>query len=143
MNHLLPFIHDNLFLVIPFIIVLIAYLTLEMRHRDASNFTLSAQLTVLKMNQKNCQILDLRSPEAFQQGHIVNAKPYDAAAINALPQHLQKHKSNPIVLICQAGTKAQQAAALLKKQKFEQVFVLENGMNGWKKAGMPTVSGSK
>ncbi len=142
MDHLMPFIHDNLLLVIAFVVALIAYLTLEMRNRDASNISLSPQLAVMKMNQKNCQVIDLRDKEAFEQGHIVKAKQYDAA-LKDLPSSLQKHTANPILLVCNAGIKAKQAALLLKKQKFEQVFVLAGGLNAWKKENMPVVTGSK
>jgi rhodanese-related sulfurtransferase len=142
MDHLIPFIHDNLLLVIPFLVILTVYLAMEMRHRDAANISLSPQLTVLKMNQKNCQIIDIRDKESFQKAHIVNAKPYDAP-LKDFADSLQKHKANPIVVICNTGVRAKEAALLLKKQKFEHVFVLAGGMTAWKKENMPVVSGKK
>ena len=143
MDHLIPFIHDNALLVGAFVIILVVYMALEMRAKDAAGFALSSQAATLKMNQKKAKIIDIRPKEAFDAGHIAGAKNHPSDDFAALAETLKKHTDNPVVMICQKGIRANTAAQFLKKQKFTQVFVLKGGMDTWAKDNLPTVKGNK
>ena len=52
---------------------------------------------------------------------------------------LESHRDRPIVVHCQAGTRASIAASLLARQGFTDVTVFSGGVDGWKKAGLPLV----
>ncbi len=52
------------------------------------------------------------------------------------------HANAPLVLICQAGTRARMTAALLEPCQ-RRLTVLEGGTNAWLQAGLPVVASVK
>ncbi|WP_133408244.1 rhodanese-like domain-containing protein [Parashewanella tropica] len=100
------------------------------------------ELTQL-INRENAKVVDVRSKDEFKKGHIVNAMNVPLAQIkNNQATSLEKHKSSPIILVCNAGMTSSQAAQLLVAQGFENVHNLKGGMGEWTTANMP-VSKSK
>lgn len=95
------------------------------------------------INREDAKVVDVRSKEEFKKGHIVNAINVPLAQIkNNQATALEKHKSSPIILACNAGMTSSQAAQLLVAQGFENVHNLKGGMGEWKAANLP-VSKSK
>lgn len=88
-------------------------------------------------------VIDLRNPEAYSRGHIVNAKniPYDE--FEAKKDTVSKFKDRPIVAVCDAGQTSAKAVNSLRKSGFESVYGLKGGMNAWSQAGLPVVTGKK
>ncbi|MFQ6372343.1 rhodanese-like domain-containing protein [Shewanella sp. YIC-542] len=101
------------------------------------------QEATLLMNKQDAQIIDVRSKDDFRRGHIVNAVNIPMAEIkNNSNTNLEKYKAKPIILVCSAGMTSAQAAELLVKKGYEQVFNLKGGMGEWQTANLP-VSKSK
>lgn len=97
------------------------------------------ELTML-VNRQNATVVDIRSEDDFKKGHITGAKPMAAAEIQqGTVKGLEKLKSNPIIVVCQAGVTAQKAASALLKQGCSTVCVLKGGMNSWTGASLPVV----
>ncbi|MFC3032004.1 rhodanese-like domain-containing protein [Pseudoalteromonas fenneropenaei] len=96
------------------------------------------QLTLL-VNRQDGQVVDIRSQKEFNQGHIAGAihLAADKAKQGDLST-LEKFKSAPIILVCNAGITANGIAEVCHKAGFEQVFVLSGGMGAWQSAGLPT-----
>jgi rhodanese-related sulfurtransferase len=91
----------------------------------------SPLLAVAKMNNNDTLVVDVREPEEFLKGHIENAI---NTPLGNLPTHLSKletHKSKPVLIACQNGTRSASAAKQLTKAGFEQVFVITGGMQAW------------
>lgn len=83
------------------------------------------------------QLIDVRSPSEFASGHIPGAINIPMDQIEARLRDLSP--SGPLVLICQAGTRARITAALLEPCQL-QVAVLDGGTNAWIQAGFPVVA---
>ncbi|MBM7074097.1 rhodanese-like domain-containing protein [Shewanella sp. OPT22] len=100
------------------------------------------ELTTL-VNRENAKVIDVRSKDDFRKGHIVDAlhAPMSDIKNNQIPT-LEKLKSTPIIIVCNAGITSSQAAQLLVAQGFENVHNLKGGMGDWKSANLP-VSKSK
>ena len=49
-------------------------------------------------------------------------------------------RDRPIITTCGGGGQASLAAKVLKDMGFTNVSILEGGTNGWKQAGLPTVT---
>ena len=97
------------------------------------------ELTML-VNRQNATVVDIRSEDDFKKGHITGAKHIAAAEIQqGAVKGLEKLKSNPIIVVCQAGVTAQKAASSLLKQGCTTVSVLKGGMNSWTGASLPVV----
>lgn len=97
------------------------------------------ELTIL-VNRQNAKIVDVRGKEEFRKGHIVDALNVTLADIkNNQITSLEKHKTNPIILVCKTGMTSSQAAQLLVKEGFEHVHNLKGGMDDWQTANLPVV----
>lgn len=94
----------------------------------------------LQVNRQNAILVDIRNEADFNKGHITGARNVQMAAIEKQQlAGLEKHKAEPIIVICQAGVTAQKAASSLLKQGFNSVSVLQGGMGSWSSANLPVV----
>lgn len=92
---------------------------------------------VHRINREKAVVVDVREPEEFSTGHIVNAKNLPLAALeDSLPQAV-KNKALPVVLVCASGPRAVRAEAIAKKLGYDKAQALAGGMKGWVAAGLP------
>ncbi|MGO9438832.1 MAG: rhodanese-like domain-containing protein [Terracidiphilus sp.] len=82
------------------------------------------------------QLVDVRSPTEFASGHLPGAINIPLEQIELRTADL--HTPAPVVLVCQAGTRARLAQALLTDTG-RPLLVLEGGTDAWLKAGYPVV----
>ncbi len=80
-------------------------------------------------------ILDVRTPEEWQSGHIPEAHHVELIHLETVCQQLPHDQS--IALVCRSGIRASLAASLLKKHGFPLVINIRGGMQAWKQAGLP------
>lgn len=82
-----------------------------------------------------CQIIDVREPVEFAEEHITGTKLIPLGDLGHRSSEIDKTK--PIVVMCRAGTRGQQALTKLQAQGFSDVRNLEGGILAWKAAGLP------
>lgn len=138
MHNLIPFIHENWYLVLLLIILILAYLVVEFRDRNHGVSGISPQKAILIANREKARYVDVRSKEAFDAGHIVDATNAPAGELVLNPVDLKKWQKHPVIVVCEKGISAKPAAAKLKKQGLD-VYVLEGGLTAWRKDQMPVV----
>ena len=95
-----------------------------------------AQLTRL-MNRENAVVIDVRSQEEFNKGHILNAHNIPEGELQSRQKELEKLRKNPIVPCCDSGVTALKVARSLKATGYEKIFVLKGGVHAWQGAGLP------
>lgn len=94
----------------------------------------------LLINKEEGVVLDLRSDDEFKEGHIIDSVhlvPNDVKTGNI--HSIDKYKEKPVILADTNGMTATSTASLLTKQGFTKVFVLKEGITGWKAASLPLV----
>ncbi|WP_245833621.1 rhodanese-like domain-containing protein [Nonlabens spongiae] len=82
--------------------------------------------------QENVQIVDVRTPEEFEEGTIgkaVNIDFFDKE--NFKSEFLKFDKTKPIYIFCRSGNRSQKAAHRLVDMGFENVIDLEGGYLNW------------
>jgi len=85
------------------------------------------------------QLVDVRSPSEFASGHIPGAVNIPMDQIESRIPDLCKDV--PLVLVCQAGTRARMTADLLADRcSDKEIAVLEGGTDAWIKNGRPLVA---
>ncbi len=127
-------------LTMAFAIVLLLLIIIEfIRLKRGTNQVSPAELTTL-INRQNAVVVDLRAPEAYTGGHIVEAVSLPSKDVEEKYKKLEKFKSTPIVLVCATGLESQKAASILIKHGFN-VFILAGGIRAWQTAEMPLVKG--
>jgi len=137
MSQLAEFVGNHPFLVVLFMAVL--FLFLRSLYQDQSKAYKNVnvdQLTRL-VNQQNAQLIDVRSKEEFNQGHIVNAINMPLADIAEGKVKLDKLKKKPVVVYCQVGKTSLAASQNLSQAGLEQVFNLQGGLNAWISEKLP------
>ena len=88
-------------------------------------------------SNRDLRLLDVRTPGEFQSGHITGSVnvPLDQVIPNA--RKIASQASGRVVVICQAGQRATQAADKLSAAGIDDLAVLDDGMNAWMAAGAP------
>ena len=133
MEHLPEFIINHWMMSAAFIVVLLLVIMNEMKMQLASGQSLEPYQVVNLMNRNNAIIVDIRTPEQFKAGHILNAINIKTDDIKSLIKYKQKE----VVIVCDSGAQAGSFSASLKKDGFDKVSILRGGVQAWQKAEMP------
>lgn len=96
---------------------------------------------MIEANKENPQfiIIDLRSKNEFDDGHIEGAKLvhyYDTKFKRIISQLDRDAK---ILLYCQKGRQSPLALRAMEKLRFSDMYILDGGFDEWVNAGLPTV----
>ena len=85
------------------------------------------------------QILDVRTPQEYADGHIDGAKNIDIQSDN-FPQIAEKElsKDSAILVYCRSGRRSMAAAEQLAKLGYK-VVNLKGGILEWQEAGLPVI----
>lgn len=89
------------------------------------------------INHKNALVLDVREDSEYKAGHVLNATHIPLGKLGERIGELEKHKEQPIVVVCRSGNRSCAACALLGKQGFTQAYNLAGGVMAWQKANLP------
>lgn len=114
----------------------------ELRRKSNGLTNVDPQAAV-KLINADAAVLDLRSPDAFAKGHIVNARNIPFDELSANEDKIDKLKSKPILAVCDAGMSASRAVDNLRKSGIENVYGLKGGIAAWTEASLPLVTAKK
>ena len=137
MSQLAEFTGNHPFLVMLFLIAAFLFFWTVLKEQSSQLKTISTDQLTRLVNQQNAVLVDTRSAEQFQAGHIVNAANIPANEIDQAPKKLPKGKKRPVVVYCQVGRTSMKACQQLEKQGFEQIFNLKGGLNAWVNDKLP------
>lgn len=85
----------------------------------------------------DANILDVRTPEEFEKGHIKNALNYDWNGSSFEQQIATLDKSKPVFVYCLSGGRSAMAAEVMRDRGFKQVYEMKGGFMKWRTAGLP------
>ena len=80
-------------------------------------------------------IIDVRTQEEYEKGHLSNAKLIDFFADDFEKKIKALDKKLPYLIHCQSGGRSMKAFKLMKTLGFEKVFHLDGGILAWKSSG--------
>ena len=107
--------------------------------KDVSNDEFAALIA----SKEGALLLDVRTPEEWNDGHLEGAAHADywgdeaafEAAMNAIP------RDRPVLVYCEGGGRSGLTAKELIEAGHQEVYNLEDGISGWKGQGLPVVTG--
>ena len=99
--------------------------------------TLSPLLAVSKMNNDDTVVIDVREAAEFSKGHINSAINTPLENFDKHIEQLKKHMHNPLIVVCQTGTRSTPACKKLAAAGFDKVFSMTGGMQSWKENNYP------
>lgn len=84
-------------------------------------------------------LLDVREPAEWEEFHVPGSTLIPLGELAGRVSELPSDQE--IVVVCRSGNRSQEGRDILQKAGFKQVSSMANGVNEWKAAGHPTVSG--
>jgi rhodanese-related sulfurtransferase len=134
--NVLKFVTDNMYLV-GIAVVSGAMLLWPVVRRGAGAGGMSPPQATLLINREDALVIDVREPAEFGKGHIINSRNVPMSQFEARAADLERYKKKPVIVTCEQGNRAGNAASMLRKRGFERVFTLLGGVSGWQQAGLP------
>lgn len=90
-----------------------------------------------KMQDENVVVLDVRTPEEFNQGHIKGAVHIDHYADDFQQQIDALDRETTYVVYCRSGGRSGRSVDMMQKMNFAKVYNLDGGIIAWKKEDKP------
>ena len=98
------------------------------------------QVTVQDLHREidHVQVVDVRQPGEFEQGHIAQASSKPLPKLTASLDGLDRQA--PVAVHCKSGYRSAIAASLLQRAGFAQVMNVIGGIDAWTACSLPVVS---
>lgn len=129
----MEFLTENILLILCFVGsgILLAFPSLA----KGKNAGLSPAEVVIKVNDKNAQLVDVRTAKEFATGNLAGSINIPTEDLVAKLGTLDKNR--PVILISQNGRRTTQALKDIKGKGFSEVYTLEGGIVAWQAAKLP------
>ncbi|MGM3192911.1 rhodanese-like domain-containing protein [Dickeya dadantii subsp. dieffenbachiae] len=142
MQEIMPFISRHPILSVAWIALLVAVIVLTVKSKLSKVKEVARGEAIQLINKEDAVVVDTRNRDDYRRGHI-------AGAINLLPNdikngslsELEKHKAQPVIVVCANGMASREPAESLFKAGFERVVILKDGLAGWSGENLPLVRG--
>ncbi len=95
----------------------------------------SSEFEELLKRRQDVVVIDVRSPGEFQSVHIEGSYNIPIGEIKGSISKIASKISGPVVLICQAGIRSEQAAEILNAAGVQDIRILEGGIGAWRSFG--------
>ena len=141
MQQLLDFIAHHPYLAGAAVVAAVLVVVFEVRERLQAFAALSAQQVVRLMNQ-GALVIDLRSKELYDAGHIVDARNVPVRELESQADSLKKWRDKNVITYCDSGADGASAARTLMKLGFTKVSNLQGGLSAWLKDNLPVSKSS-
>ena len=83
----------------------------------------------------NVQLIDVRTPEEYNEGHIESALNINFYDDNFEELIEQVDKSKPVAVYCGKGGRSAKCASFMKNAGFTKIYDLNGGITEWKFKG--------
>jgi len=90
---------------------------------------------IFEMVDSKAQLIDVRTPEEFNEGYIKNAVNINFFDDDFLEQMSKFNKDEAIYIYCRSGGRSGSASAKLEEAGFTKVYDLDGGILQWNEEG--------
>lgn len=88
-----------------------------------------------RIAQGGVEVIDVRDPHEWIDGHVPSARLIPLAQLRQDPRAAHLHDG--LIFVCAAGVRSETAARLAAQLGFKEVYNLTGGTRAWVKAGLP------
>lgn len=104
---------------------------------DQNEVVVVVQNDVFEIVEESAQLIDVRTPEEYNEGYIKNAININFFDDDFMEQMSKLNKDEVLYIYCRSGGRSGKASEKLKEAGFTKVYDLGDGMNGWIEEGKP------
>lgn len=84
-----------------------------------------------ELKNENSVVIDVRTLEEFNSGHIEGAVNIDVFSPNFQSEIEKLDKSKSYFMVCRSGGRSMSAAGAMESMGFEKITNMAGGMMGW------------
>lgn len=86
-----------------------------------------------KLNKKKVVVIDVRTTQEFNEGHLPNAIHINVQDSVAFRQQVKKlRKGKTYLVYCKSGKRSTKASEIMKQEGFRHIWNMEGGITAWK-----------
>ncbi|RMZ50531.1 rhodanese-like domain-containing protein [Flavobacteriaceae bacterium PRS1] len=85
------------------------------------------------LSNNEVQLIDVRTPKEYNDGHIENARLIDFLSEDFKIKIQELDKEKPIYLYCRSGGRSGKASKVMEEFGFKEIVDLEGGYMAWSK----------
>ncbi|QCI20799.1 rhodanese-like domain-containing protein [Buchnera aphidicola (Hyperomyzus lactucae)] len=144
MRDVMLFISENIILFIIWFFFLVLAIFLSIRNIFIKSKIINNIQAIKLINQHRAIIIDTRSSDFFNKGHIVNSINFPLNKIFLSNfKEIEIYKSSPIILILNETYKYNKCIQAFLKYGFNHIYILNNGIHSWNLEYLPLVTKEK
>jgi rhodanese-related sulfurtransferase len=112
------------FVIVFLVVILSACGAISEGYRNVSTEEAKQQI-----DKDEVVVLDVRTAEEYQQGHIPNAILIPVDELESRLNELDKEET--YLVVCRSGNRSAQASEILTSNSFTNIYNMTGGMNNW------------
>ena len=95
----------------------------------------------LRTVRPRTRVIDVRTPGEFDAAHIPGSHTVPLDLLRDSRDRITAEHGDPVVLVCRTGNRAEQARTLLAEAGFDELTVLDGGVDAWERREAPVERG--
>lgn len=115
-------------LFLPIVLILIAFLS-ACENNNGGYQDVSVNEAKQLIDENKVVVIDVRTQEEFQEGHIPNAKLLPLQEIEKRLEELDKDET--YLIVCRSGNRSAEASEILTNNGFANIYNMTGGMGSW------------
>tara|TARA_B100001059_G_scaffold234165_1_gene275958 strand:- start:7249 stop:7659 length:411 start_codon:yes stop_codon:yes gene_type:complete len=136
MDKFILFLIEHYFYSVPLLVVVILLIR---SNATKGGKRITPQDLVNITNQNAAQLIDLRSSNEFNDGHITSSTNISYADLEDRMHEIKEQEGKSIVLICDSGSQSANAGEILNKSGYKNTAILSGGIGAWKLDNLPLI----
>lgn len=144
MQDVVFFVMNHLFLSFVWCISFFLAIIFSIKHLYLQSKLINNFFAIELINKKNAIVIDTRSLQLYESGHVINAFhiPFEKICSKVM-QELNISKSSPIILIINTLENHNKYIKKFIKYGFNDIYILKNGMDLWNQDNLPIIFSKK
>ena len=118
------------------LVVFLSLITLSCKSDKSVITIVSTEEVETIMQSEDVQLIDVRTPEEYEEGHILNAQNIDYNSPNFEVNITKLNKSKPVLLYCKSGNRSGKSSQIFLEAGFKTIYDLEGGITEWIDKGL-------
>ena len=102
---------------------------------------LSPAEVAARLKSGAARLIDIREPDEYARDHVVGARPAPLSAFEAADLSLKAGQD--VIFMCRSGNRTGVNCQRLADRIAGPAYVLDGGLDAWKKAGLPVSTDTK